>query len=375
MTKKTMFAPADRAPPDRIEHDTRVLAEAGIVDHMTHVIPSILMVLNKQRQIVYSNQRLLDFLKIDSDHQVLGLRPGEILNCIHAQQKGCSGCGTTEFCSECGAVKAILESQDKKVGVEGECRITTTNGGALELKVWASPYLYENAEFTTFTLIDIHDKKRREALEQAFFHDMANVLSAISGHSKLLELSHNNEETSESIKGIRIASKKLADELWCQRKLMQAEAGELQLEMSSGINTFDVMDELVKLCPERTVELDPNSDEFELTTDRTLLFRILFNMVKNANEAAAENETVTLSCKRESRTGIFSVHNPNFMPRSTQLQIFQRSFSTKGQGHGLGTYSMRLFGEKFLKGKVGFTTSKKLGTTFYFALPLGNLNN
>ncbi|VGO16707.1 hypothetical protein PDESU_05298 [Pontiella desulfatans] len=369
MTVKTLFAPAERATPEQVEHDAQVLAQAGIVDHITHVIPSILMVLNKERQVVYSNQRLQEFLDVSPDHDVLGLRPGEILDCIHSTN-GCGGCGTTEFCSQCGAVKAILKSQDEQVGVEAECRITTQSGKALEFNVWASPYHCGDSDFTIFTIIDIHNEKRRQALEQTFFHDMANVLMAITGHSKLLEMPHDEEEAVHSIEAIRMASKELTSEIWCHRKLLQAEHGELEVELKPGINSLVLVNELRTLCSERKLELDSNSEEFELTTDRTLLFRVLFNMVKNANEAAALDETVTISCRREDDTGIFSVHNPNYMPRPVQLQVFQRSFTTKGTGHGVGSYSMRLFGETFLKGKVGFSTSEQTGTTFYIAVPL-----
>jgi len=60
----------------------------------------------------------------------------------------------------------------------------------------------------------------------------------------------------------------------------------------------------------------------------------------------------------------FSVHNPEFIPTEIQGQIFKRSFSTKGQGRGLGTYSMKLL-SSFVKGKVWFTSSPQEGTTFF----------
>jgi sensor histidine kinase regulating citrate/malate metabolism len=58
--------------------------------------------------------------------------------------------------------------------------------------------------------------------------------------------------------------------------------------------------------------------------------------------------------------------------KSTQLQVFQRSFSTKARGRGLGTYSMKLFGEGCLGGSVWFTTSEAAGTTFSISLPLNH---
>jgi sensor histidine kinase regulating citrate/malate metabolism len=63
------------------------------------------------------------------------------------------------------------------------------------------------------------------------------------------------------------------------------------------------------------------------------------------------------------------VHNDNYIERETQLQLFKRSFSTKGAGRGIGAYSMKLFGEKYLNGKVWFESTQKEGTTFYISLP------
>ena len=67
---------------------------------------------------------------------------------------------------------------------------------------------------------------------------------------------------------------------------------------------------------------------------------------------------------------VFTVHNDQVMPDEIQLQVFQRSFTTKGQpGRGVGTYSMKLFGERYLAGKVSFTSREPEGTTFTLVLP------
>ncbi|NOQ22671.1 MAG: GHKL domain-containing protein [Candidatus Aegiribacteria sp.] len=93
-------------------------------------------------------------------------------------------------------------------------------------------------------------------------------------------------------------------------------------------------------------------------------------MVKNALEAAAAGEQVHISCKRHASSAVFSVHNSDYMHDSIQFQVFQRSFSTKGKDRGIGTYSMKLFGEKYLNGKVWFSSTEDEGTTFYLSLPL-----
>ena len=93
------------------------------------------------------------------------------------------------------------------------------------------------------------------------------------------------------------------------------------------------------------------------------------NMLKNALEATPNGGTVTLGCRILENNIQFSVHNPGFIPRDVQLQIFQRSFSTKAPNRGTGTYSMKLL-SSFLSGTVVFSTSEEKGTVFMASYPL-----
>jgi len=90
-------------------------------------------------------------------------------------------------------------------------------------------------------------------------------------------------------------------------------------------------------------------------TDRRLLLRVLGNMLKNGLEATAKGNTVAMDCRDPEKEVVFAVQNPEVMPQEVQLQVFQRSFSTKGQpGRGIGTYSIKLLAEQYLGGKGGF---------------------
>jgi signal transduction histidine kinase len=112
------------------------------------------------------------------------------------------------------------------------------------------------------------------------------------------------------------------------------------------------------------IRIAPGAQQIEFISDRTLLTRVLSNMVKNALEASVPGDIIIIGVERLGEEIQFSVHNPGFIPHEVQLQIFQRSFSTKGAGRGLGTYGMRLLSERYLKGKVSFTSSEDQGTTF-----------
>ena len=93
-------------------------------------------------------------------------------------------------------------------------------------------------------------------------------------------------------------------------------------------------------------------------------------MIKNALEAISKNSTVTLNSYKEQNQIVYSVQNEGYIPRDVQLQIFQRSFSTKGNNRGLGTYSIKLLAERYLKGKASFESIAEKGTTFYVKIPI-----
>ncbi|MFX0095686.1 MAG: sensor histidine kinase, partial [Candidatus Hodarchaeota archaeon] len=122
------------------------------------------------------------------------------------------------------------------------------------------------------------------------------------------------------------------------------------------------------IAENKTIQIDPTDNTVEVITDRTLLRRVLGNMVKNALEATPENGTVKLGFTVIDEKIQFWVFNPGFIPRDVELQIFNRSFSTKSANRGLGTYSMKLL-SSYLDGNVWFTTSKKDGTTFFAQYP------
>ena len=108
-----------------------------------------------------------------------------------------------------------------------------------------------------------------------------------------------------------------------------------------------------------------------IQTDPQLLKRVIGNMLKNAIEASLPGQSITLSCEQLDGNVSIDVHNPSVIPQDVRLQIFNRYFSTKkGPGHGIGTYSMKLLGEKYLNGCVWFTSTPEAGTTFTITLPL-----
>ena len=166
----------------------------------------------------------------------------------------------------------------------------------------------------------------------------------------------------------------IIDEIGTQRLLAQAENKELTVN-SQPIDSLPFIQQIthdlkyLSVAKGKNIVLDNNSVDICFESDPVLLRRILNNMVKNALEASTDDQTVTLSVIQTGKQIKFSVNNPKFMPRDIEMQVFMRSFSTKGTQRGLGTYSMKILGEQHLGGTVDFTTSEAEGTTFFITLP------
>ncbi len=363
----TQFAPAERAPSERIEEQSRHFVNEPLMQQMVNAIPEIVLVLNKDRQVIFANNRLLELLGVDDASSIYGSRPGEILDCIHATE-ALDGCGTTEFCSTCGAVNAILTSQ-KGIKNVRECRIIQkVSGNALDLRVTAAPVTIGDELFTVFSVVDVADEKRRHALERIFFHDILNTAGSLRGFAEIMTDADEDEldELGETVYRI---SEKLIQEIVAQRQLISAENSELKakpVELQS-LEVLKAVDEIYQahnVSSRRILEIAGDAESVAFTSDETIVLRVIGNMVKNALEAARDGDTVTSGCSSDGKVVEFWVTNPTFMPREVQLQVFQHSFSTKGEGRGLGTYSMKLLSERYLKDKVSFTTSESAGTTF-----------
>ena len=340
-------------------------------------MPEVVAILNDERQIIFANDELLKLLDVKDSKLLLGSRPGEVLKCINATLMD-AGCGTCENCRYCGAVLSILESQAKSKKVTKDCRITTEENGVhefLDLKVTTAPFSFQGNYYSILTIEDISDKHRRAMLERLFFHDILNIVGSLKGISDLLIRTQNDEETSGKYIGIvNKLSKELLEEILSQRVMINAEEGELVPE-NVEVTILDILNEPAsyishhQVAANKKIIISDDAYSGHIQIDPMLLKRVIINMLKNALEATQKGGQVKLNCRKENNFLLFTVQNPGFMPKNIQAQVFQRSFTTKGKGRGLGTYSIKLLTERYLKGTVGFSTSEEQGTEFYVKIP------
>ena len=364
---------------------TDVTAEHS--DHTTDLyrllssLPIAVAVLDEDNRVVFGQERLLELVGLQDLPAGRRRRPGDLLSCVNALA-GPDGCGTSEACAVCGARCALIESRTVGSAVTRECRVqftTEVSRGDLDLTVTATPYRSGEVAYTLLTVQDASAEKRRRALERVFFHDILNTAGGLSGLVHMLRDTEDRAVQQEMLDTLERSARSLLDEIVAQRQLTSAESGDLELELRH-VDSVALLHELAEsmryhdVAVDRRVELAPECERFTFRTDPTLLRRAIVNLTKNGLEAIPPGAAVTLRIRRAGidsnrPTVVIEVHNPGAIPREVRLQLFRRSFSTKGAGRGLGTYGVRLLVEEYLGGSVTVTSSKNDGTVFRLEVP------
>lgn len=368
----TEFASAKRTDQDRVYDINRLIVSSFVIDDLMNKLDQIVFILDENRQTVYANRSALAISGAYSQETVLGKRPGEIFGCRYSD---CfNGCGTSKFCRECGAVNAILKTQRQCADVLDECVISTKDGTTYELAVSTRPFSLGDCSYTLFSISDISAKKRMAVLEKIFFHDVINIAGGI--HSMLQLVKDGEVADKHKVNDMLISSsEQLLNEINAHKMLRAAECGDLIVKSGKYDSEYIVkksaaLAEHLKCAVGKIVEVRSGNDNFMVDTDETLLCRILLNMLTNALEASAVGDVVTISVRRDEDEAVFDVQNLQIMPDNIKRNIFVRSFTTKKHGSGLGTHSIKMLTEKYLKGKVSFVSAQDTGTVFTVRIPI-----
>ncbi len=371
----TYNAPSERSDPAELHDQIEFVGAHPIVRELMNITSGLLAVLNENRQILSINDAYIEFLGLHSEEakRILGLRPGESINCVHAQQAP-GGCGASEYCPTCGAVVAILTSQTTNAPVEKPCAATVLRDGQMiEMLFLArcAPLLLNDQRFLMLFLTDVSQQQQWAALERMFFHDINNLVGAILGTSEML-VAHNGNAPEQLAAILHSQAQRLAQEIAIQKSLSKNLNGNYKpLYQSYAIK--DILTELEKqfathLCARnKKLMVQNNVGSLTIITDYSLVLRIVGNMIQNAFEATGEGQSIVVQTDRHGDQVEFSVWNSEVISEDVSKRIFQRNFSTKeDMGRGLGTYSMKFFGEEVLEGHVSFTTSEAEGTVFRY---------
>lgn len=374
--QETYIDSPDRSTVLEIKSRSSRLSKNPIIVQMLESFPELVVILDYNRQIVAYNKKAEGLLR-KGNKEIFGQRLGEAFRCIHAFETS-GGCGTSSFCSECGAGKSNKSTLLTSQAAEEDCRIHIKDQGfetSLDLKVFTSYLEFENEKFIVFAIKNLENEKRRELLERIFFHDVLNTASIIFGISGMISEVRETDDFEKYSKILQNTSEQLIQEIQAQRDLSNAESGKLVIYPAQD-TTKNILEKVFELYENnnltrgKTFTCDYPPDMMIIETDPHFIIRSLGNLIKNALEAVGNGQKVSLSAQEYGENIRFVIANDGVIPKHIQLQIFNRSFSTKAKkGRGIGTYSVKLLIENYLKGKVSFISNEEEQTKFIIEIP------
>jgi len=202
-----------------------------------------------------------------------------------------------------------------------------------------------------------------------------NTASVIFGISGMINEVRETDDFDKYAKILLNTSEQLIQEIQAQRDLTNAEAGKLVIYPAQD-TVKDILEKAFELYENNSITRGKSfvcnypEEMMIIETDHHFIIRSLGNLIKNALEAISPGEKVSLSAYEYGENIRFVVANDGVIPKHIQLQIFNRSFSTKAKkGRGIGTYSVKLLIENYLKGKVNFISNENDQTQFIIEVP------
>ena len=372
---KTYHASNTRSSQRAIMQKHKRINNKEQVRQIVKTMPNLGVILDKNRQIVYANEAITSLLGLGAMDKTLGLRPGELVSCIYSDMTE-AGCGTSRSCRNCGAVNTILKCIKSQKHEIGECRIHSFMDGQLipfDFKISCAPLEVNNEFFVVTNLANVEgeEKKLNEFINKNVFD--AQSYGDASALNNLVEKIDESGQLDSLLDTLKQTNSPFTEELVEHQRLVDAQNGVLKVQFAP-VSAFNILDNIVhsvrelEIAKDKVITLAPPFPEASIMTDVNILEHILRNMLKNAVKSVHKGGIVYAGYEKTEHAISFYVFNEGVIPERTQNEMFQNNVITNEKGNGLGLYGMKLLGEQFLNGSVGFKSAQESGTRFYVTL-------
>lgn len=358
-----------RYPLPEIKKVWEKITQNQEVVNLLNAVSTPLVLTLPNRQIIFANNSFKEFAQAKSE--IIGKFLGEALGCINPQEFN-SECGQTNYCPYCGANKAFNSLENNDIVIE-ECHILSKKEDHIDtfdIKVDIRKISINNVNLFLINIFDLKSQMRRLVLRNYILYKVIDSISTVK-----LSIDFASEECSS--KYINYASseiKRVTNNLKKYRILCEAEENKLKKNYSF-FSSLDILKHTIQKVyelleeNEKRIEIDPKSDNINFWSDFELLELILENMLTNA----LIHSTGSIFCGTNyiENKITFWVENQAKLEEETIAKLFKPIYSEHGVSIGVGTYLIKIIGEKILKGKVYFkNNSKENKITFYLDLHL-----
>ena len=335
---------------------------------MLKSISAMIMILSRNRQIVYVNKSMSRFLGIQDPEELLGARPGEAMRCEYSDISR-SGCGASAFCKYCGFNQALFDAETGKPASKYDCHLLDKSGNTYNLGVTITPFDHMANRYMFCVIENNADTRYRDLLENFFLTGLKNNVASM--RSLVKSTGHMSDSEYQTLMKAQLMQ---IEEAVSQYDILQKiERGE---HLPGTMEWFSVK----QFVDEVLVSLRLNQDlrfryvkkaipDMMIYSNKTLLGFVLSGLLKNAMEAEHDRSEILVSVIDSTATISFKIKNSTVMDDRQQKLIFTR-FAGAGNGKtGLGTYCAKKLTTGYLNGKISFVSNQEKGTVFTVRLP------
>ena len=239
---------------------------------------------------------------------------------------------------------------------------------------------------------DLENKAQLSNLFIGLVHDINNIMTAVSGYTDLAIFENKSSEEYPQKQKIACRLKNIKTAVdRCAQYLLNVSDLAIEKDVVEILNISDEINNVIELfSPVMSrsnigIEIDFFNSEIMVSGNRSNVFNIVSNLLKNSKEAICENGTIFVKIDelkinevRENEFG-FKVEPGNYIElqitdngegisTENMSKIFNPFFTTKEKGTGIGLINVKREVEE-MKGFIEVKSEKGVGSCFSIFLP------
>ncbi|ANH60259.1 PAS domain S-box protein [Dokdonia donghaensis] len=334
--------------------------------------PAFIRMSDMEGNVTFANKLFAEFLGVTNEY----LRGKTLFKYVHPKDR-----------ERCEAV--YREASKNKEQYKLEFRAKNKDGLYRWMSDIAVPRFDGNDNFEGYTHagLIIHELKVQEKQKDLFIgmvsHELKTPVTSIKGYVQLLKMKYGKSKDPFLVKTLNTVNSQilvLTALITDLLDLSKMKSGGLRLNVSK-INFDEFLSDII--AQQEMINSDhtfncSNDYHGTIEADKDRLAQVLINFLSNAVKYAPGSKNIDITAVTKNNKLVVSVRDYGIgINTSNQDKVFKRFFREEGTdektfpGFGIGLYIAADIIKKH-HGKIGVSSVKGQGATFYFKLPLIN---